>query len=245
MLAARIDSMNGKEPAFKKFWRKHFGLPSVIDLGWNEYNALEMADFTDEPKGKTWEDYYAYMKETYPVRYFFNETLPKFLTRKIWWNFSIPAEKLRYFLVSHLIPSRRYHMLDLRQEGGYRYGWNDVPEKMLYAMFNLLGEYLSKEEPNDLTQWYTQEQIDADAGYTAQQNDILEARAIHHWWTVQRKEDAKEKDRLLTLWSSARKAKDPKKEEYWTQMRKMDEDAETKTDEMIARLMKIRRTLWT
>lgn len=237
--------MYGKESVFRKFCRKYFGLPSVIELGWNDCNALEMAEFSDEPKGKTWEDYDAYMKKTYPTRFFFNKTLPKFLRYKIWFKLSIPAEKIRYFLVSHLIPSRRYHMLDLRQEGGYQYGWNDVPEKMLYAIFNLLGEYVTKEEPHDLTQWYTQEQIDADEGLTAQQNSILEARAIHHWWTVERKENEKERARLLTLWADARKTKDPKKEEYWIQMHKMDEDAETKTDEMIARLMKIRRTLWT
>lgn len=236
--------MEGREPNYKKILRKYFGLPTVMELGWAEYNALESAEFSDEPKGKTWEDYYTHMKKTYPVRYWFNRTLPKFLTRKLWWKISIPAEKLRYFLVSHLVPSRRYHMLDLRQEGGYRYGWNDVPEKMLYAMFNLLGEYVTKEEPHDLTKWHSQEEIDADPGFSSQQNAILEAHAIHRWWTVERKEDQKKRDELLTLWADSRKKKDPKKEEYWVQMKQMDEDAETKTDEMIARLMKIRGTLW-
>jgi len=193
VISSRIDYMYGEESSFKKFWRKHFGLPTVIELGWSDHNALEMAEFSDEPKGKTWEDYYAHMKQLYPFRYFINETLPDFLKHKIWWRFSIPAEKLRYFLVSHLIPSRRYHMLDLRQKNGYRYGWSDTPERMMYAMFNLLDQYITKEEPYDLTESYSKEEIDADTALTIQQNNLIEARTIHHWWTVER---TKEKTQL-------------------------------------------------
>lgn len=238
-------SINEEDSFYKKFWRKYFGLPTVVELGWNDCNALEMREFSDEPKGKTWEDYYAHMKETYPVRYFFNETIPQFLKRKIWWTFSIPINKLYYFLVSHLIPSRRYHMLDLRQKGGYRYGWEDVPEKMLYAMFNLLGEYINKESHCDLTKWHTQEEIDTDPQLSHQHNEMLEAYEIYHWWTVGRIEEQNKRNELSHIWCKARKNKDPKKQEYWDQMNQMDKDFETKTDEMIARLMKIRRTLWT
>jgi hypothetical protein len=116
---------------------------------------------------------------------------------------------------------------------------------MLYAMFNLLGEYLNEEHPHDLTQWYTREQIEADAGYKAQQDAIDEARAIYHWWTVTKQEDEKAHTDMLSTWHTAKKAKDPKVEEYWELMHKMEADNEAKTDEMIARLMKIRRTLWT
>lgn len=224
----------------KRWWK----LPSPVDLGWSEYNALEDAEWSDEPKGKTWQDWHAHVKSKYPVHYFLVETVPDWFRTKIWWPIKHPAERLHYWLVSHLIPSRRYHMLDLRQKNGYRYGWQDVPEKMLYAMFNLLGEYL-EEGPNDLTQWYTREQIEADEGMKAQQDAIDEARAIYHWWTVEKPANEKARDGMLHTWASAKKAKDPKKQEYWDTMQKMEEDNEAKTDEMIARLMKIRRTLWT
>jgi len=227
------------------FFRKLLKLPSPVDLGWSEYNALEDEDFSDEPQGKTWQDWHRTVKQMHPVKYFLAETLADWVRYKVWFPVKRPFSKAHYWLVSHLVPSRRYHMLDLRQEGGYQYGWQDVPEKMLYAMFNLLGEYLNKEEPNDLTQWYSREEIEANEGYKAQQDAIDEARAIYHWWTVGRKEEQKAKDEMQSLWWAAKKAKDPKKEEYWEKMQKMDDDMETKTDEMIARLMKIRRTLWT
>lgn len=230
--------------AYDKRNKKWYSLPSPVDLGWSEYNALEDSDWSDEPKGKTWQDWHAHVKAHYPIKYFLVESLPTFLRRKVWWPIKHPAERLRYWLVSHLIPSRRYHMLDLRQEGGYRYGWRDVPEKMLYAMFNLLGEYL-EEGPNDLTQWYTREQIEADEGYKAQQDAIDEARAIHHWWTVEKPAAEKAREVMLSLWHSSKKAKGPRTQEYWDKMRTMEEEQEAKTDEMIARLMKIRRTLWT
>lgn len=224
----------------KRWWK----LPSPVDLGWSEYNALEDEDWSDEPQGKTWQDWHAHVKKHYPIHYFLVESLPTFLRRKVWWPIKHPAERLRYWLVSHLVPSRRYHMLDLRQKDGYRYGWQDVPEKMLYAMFNLLGEYL-EEGVNDLTQWYTREQIEADEGYKAQQDAIDEARAIYHWWTVEKPAAEKAHTEMLSLWHKSKKAKDPRTEEYWKTMQKMEDDNEAKIDEMIARLMKIRRTLWT
>jgi hypothetical protein len=227
------------------FLRKLFKLPSPVDLGWSEYNALEDEEFSDEPKGKTWQDWHRTVKQMHPVKYWIAETFGDWLRYSVWLPIKRPFEKAHYWLVSHIVPSRRYHMLDLRQPGGYQYGWQDVPEKMLYAMFNLLGEYLNKESPHDLTQWYTREQIEADAGLKKQQDDIEEARAIYHWWTVERKKEFEAKAELTSEWCAAKKAKAPNKEELWAAVRKMDEDLDKKEDEMIARLMKIRRTLWT
>lgn len=241
----RLDSLDGKERGWTKLKKKLFGLPSPIELGWSSHNALEDEEFSDEPQGKTWQDWHRHVKQLHPTKYFFVETLPKFFRYNVWWPIKRPIERSHYWLVSHLIPSRRYHMLDLRQEGGYRYGWQDVPEKMLYAMFNLLGEYLNKEQPYDLSDDYTEAQINADASLKHQYDALNEARAIYHWWTVGRKREEQEEAEIRNLWWEAKKAKDPKRDEYWQKLQKMKEDAETKTDEMIARLMKIRRGLWT
>jgi len=227
------------------FFRKLFKLPSPIDLGWSEYNALEVEDFCDDPKGKTWEQWHQTVKKMHPVKYFFAETFADFVRYKIWFSIKNPFSKAHYWIVSHCVPSRRYHFLDLRQPNGYRYGWTDVPEKMLFAMFNLLGEYLNEEKPHDLTQWYTKEQIDTDEGLKRQQNKLEEARAIYHWWTVEREEEYARKSEMQNKWWTARKSKDPNREKYWEQLCQMDIDMEAKTDEMIGRLMKIRRSLWT
>lgn len=235
--------------------KKWLSLPSPVDLGWSDHNALEDADWSDEPKGKTWQDWHAHVKALHPVKYFLIETLTDFVKFKIWFPIKRPISDAHYWLVSHIVPSRRYHMLDLRQPIGkgelanidsYRYGWRDVPEKMLYAMFNLLGEYLNEEKPHDLTQWYTREQIEADEGFKSQQDAIDEARAIYHWWTVGKKEEEKAQSDEQHLWWMAKKAKKlDEAKVHWDKMREMEEANEAKVDEMIARLMKIRRTLWT
>jgi hypothetical protein len=227
------------------FLRKLFKLPSPVELGWSEYNALEDAEFSDEPKGKTWQDWHATVKQMHPVKYWIAETFGDFVRYKIWLRLTRPFKDAHYWFVSHFVPSRRYHLLDLRQKGGYRYGWQDVPEKMLYAMFNLLGEYLNKEEPHDLTQWYTREQIEADEGMKRQQAEIEEARAIYKWWTQGRKEEEDVYGKLLHDWAEARRNKASNRDHLWELLQNHKEYQENKTDEMIARLMKIRRSLWT
>jgi hypothetical protein len=233
------------------FFRNLLKLPSPVDLGWSKTNALESSLFSDEPKGKTWEDWRATVKEIHPVKYWLAETAPDFVRYNVWLPVARPVENARYWIVSHLIPSRRYHMLDLRQacikgsQDCYRYGWADVPEKMLYAMFNLLGEYLDKEKPADLALHYTHEQIEADPHFKAQQEAFKEAQAIYYWWTEGRHEEAALCNKLIDNWITAKKNKAENREQlrelYYAQ-EKINED---KVEEMITRLMKIRRTLWT
>lgn len=242
-IARALSDLKGEDRP-PNFWKKLVTLPSPRQLGWAKSNALEDEDFSDEPKGKTWQDWHRHVKQLHPTKYFIVETVPKFIRRKLWWPLKHRVDSLYYRIVSHIIPSRRYHMLDLRQEGGYRYGWQDVPEKMLYAMFNLLGEYLNQEQPSDLTDHYTDEQIEADANLKMQQGALSEARAIYHWWTVGRKQEEEAIDVVRNLWYQNRKVVGVR-EEHWEKFKAMETAYEEKTEEMIARLMKIRRSLWT
>lgn len=233
------------------FFKRLFKLPGPRDLGMSEVDALQSREFTPDCKGPTWEDWHIKVKQMHPVKYFFLETVKYFFLRKIWWKFFNPIKEFYYFLSSHLIPSRRYHFLDLRQPYNtdhidhYRYGWADVPEKMLYAMFNLLGEYLHKERPHDLSLHYSREEINKNPGFKAQQDAIDEARAIYHWWTVERKSDYKIYNNLLHEWCEQRTKDKVIAKKIYIEMKDKEEFIENKTDEMVLRLMKIRRTLWT
>lgn len=233
------------------FFKNLFKLPGPRELGMSEYDALESRDFTPDCHGPTWEDWHEKVKSLHPVKYWFLETAYKFLLKNFWWKISMPVSKLRYWLTSHIVPSRRYHLLDLRQPhnadgiDNYRYGWQDVPDKMLYAIFNLLGEYLNKEKPHDLMLYYSKEQIDADAGFKSQQDALDEARSIYFWWNTERKLDYKKYNQLLSDWSSVRKNDRLKSDMLFKQLKEQEDYIENKTDEMILRLMKIRRTLWT
>jgi hypothetical protein len=204
-------------------------------------------------RGKTWEDWHETVQKMHPVKYFIAETATDFLQQKIWWRLKHPVEKFHYWFVSHFVPSRRYHMLDLRQPcpkgemnvDCYKYGWRDVDARMLFAMFNLLNEFVTGELPH----YYcpTEEDVAKDPTLKEQRNVVLEVNAIHHWWNVTRKEDHRAYDSLLHQWSQIRKISGKTEEaaRLFKILGTVEKDNEDKVDEMIARLMKIRRSLWT
>jgi hypothetical protein len=238
------------------YFNKWFKIPGPADLGMSENNNAMGSDLFPQDGIETWENYYARVQKEYPVRFFFASILPGFL-RHIWRRVATPVEDAIYWFKCHTLTSHRFHLLDLRQPRQskdvvnydcYRYGWCDVPEKMLYAIFNLLGEYL-EEGPHDLTQWYSREEINADAGYKSQQDAIEEARAIHHWWLVTRKEERAAHDKKLSEWSDLqhndKTRHNGEADKAFKELDQIKDANEAKIDEMIARLMKIRRTLWT
>lgn len=238
----------------KSYMKNYLKLPGPKELGRSDHNALPIREWCDDERVYCWEDYRKEVKQLYPIRYWLNETMPMFINKLIWWKFKHFVEGIRYYLLSHLVPSRRYHMLDLRQPCDkneienldcYRYGWVDVDKKMLYAIFNLLGEYLNKEEPYDLRTDHSEEEINNDPCLRQQAENLDEAKFIWHWWTVDRKIDYKYAGELLTFWSEARQNKDPNVKELWEKLQENDKYLEDKEEEMIARLMKIRKGLWT
>jgi hypothetical protein len=227
------------------FFRKLLRLPGAIELGKSDCDALPSRDFTPDCEGYTWEDWHKDVKEKYPIKYFFAETASDFIKYKLWFPIYKPIDKTKYWLISHIIPNKRYHMLDLRQPNNeyeidiYRYGWCDVPEKMLFAMFNLLDQFVKHELP----QYYCppEEEIEL----KSQRDTYLEILEIHKWWTYDRKIEYKAFSDIRSEWSELHRARDPKAKELWDKMHVMEAAFENKTDEMISRLMKIRRNLWT
>ncbi len=237
--------------------RKFFKLPSPVDLGMSKHNALPSRDFTPSCKGPTWEDYYAEVKKLHPIKYFLVETLPDFWRYKIWYKCTRPFTDAYYWIVSHFIPSRKYHMLDLRQpkmrngienQDAYRYGWHDVPEKMVYAMMNLLDSYLIDECPekyHDPSVSYSLEEIEADEGLKHQYHNLTEARAISHWWNNERNKETTKRIELLQKWSAAHRACSPEADKLSEELWAHEKFCDDKLEEMLIRLIKIRPSLWT
>lgn len=224
------------------FFRKLLRLPDPKDLGMSNSNCLPSREFTPDCDGPTWEDWDIKVKAKFPIKYFFAETLIDFVRFKLWLPIYRPLDEAHYWLVSHTI--RRYHILDLRQpknEYGvdeYRYGWRDVPEAMLYAIFNLLDQFVKHELPN----FYCPPEEDIEN--KIQRDTYFEILAIHKWWFEDRKREYQEFSNCRTEWHKLHKVGDPHTDEIWNEMNKMHENFENKTDEMIARLMKVRRSLW-
>lgn len=223
-------------------WQRFFRLPSPVELGWSEYNALESREFSDETQGKTWEDWREYCYKNYPVRYFFAETLHDFLRYKVWLRISRPVSDGWYWLKCHTLPSYRYHMLDLRQPD-YKYGWQDIDHRMQYAMFNLLNLFVKDEMPN----YYipTEDDVKKDPSLARQREAALEVLLIHFWWNTERAKEEKAITDKTTEWYDAKKMKAYNKKMLWEELQRLKKDFEEKEDDMFNRLVKVRRSLWT
>lgn len=228
----------------EKLW-KIFQLPSPKELGWSDSNALPVALFKqandDTP---TWEDWDNKMRKEYPIRYFFAETLPFWFKTRIRRH----VKDTIYFFKCHLLPSHRYHFLDLRQpkkkgKYSYRWGWLDSDSKMVYALFNILNTFVEEELPNMYCP--SEEDVNANPYMASQRNHYLEIKAIHYWWNIERERHIQLHDDLLNRWSTAKQTRDPAEHQLWDELQKMEAAAEIKEDEMIGRLIKIRRSLWT
>lgn len=127
----------------------------------------------------------------------------------------------------------RYHIIDLRRhgDGEYRWGWIDRDWAMYLACFHLLCDFVENEDPevgtrtldsyrpdwvkND-SEWLGVEQVQA------QIDDDAEIRALYDWWKRGRAEDHKRYE--ASDWSY-----------------KVREELDAKDDEMLMRLMKVRR----
>ena len=142
----------------------------------------------------------------------------------------------------------RYHLLDLRQpkvkgEPGYRYGWLDSDTKMVYALFNILNQYVENEMPHHYCP--SEEDVQAEPFLLTQRSNYLEVKNLHYWWNVGRKREEKKYLELLHVWSQAKLDQNPSEHQLWLELKKIEQANDDKLDEMITRLIKIRRSLWT
>ena len=119
---------------FKKLIRKIFN--------WKVPTALPSEMFTHEPGELTWEQWRINQRSKYPIRFFICETFPRKLNYLL-----MRFVNFIYWIKCHTI--KKYHLLDLRQPNGsyydYRYGYRDIVDKIIFANFNLLSEYIEKE----------------------------------------------------------------------------------------------------
>lgn len=221
--------------------KKILSLPSVVDLGWSETEALPMRSFQPDVQGYTWEDYHEKMKQEYPVLYFLNMTLPRFVAVK----FVMPLRELKYYVQDHLI--RRTHLLDLRQSSttigcdDYRGGYLDPRQAILYACMNSLGRFLKESDAENHLAWMERKLTELPADSTDRKifedNCALyrEALNIDYWWSMARKIDF---EQLSTEQSNART-----EEEKRAVYKKWDA-FELWEDKMLHRLINIRMSLW-
>lgn len=222
--------------------RKLVKPPTPVELGRTKHNALPSRMFDPFEAKFCWEDWEEEVKREYPVRYFLGKTVPHWFAVKI-------TMRLRDWKWKIIDFFKRPHMLDMRYPGEYGGGYVDPCHAMLVANFKLLGKYIA-EEPYNLRDDYSDEEID-DQGLRAQQDHYDEAMALWRYWTVERKE--LEAGRYASYDKMKQAGKEGDKERYeelreeW--LSEKDEygrdERDRVEDEMLGRLIKIRRGLWT
>lgn len=241
------------------YFRRWFKFPSPKELGMSEHDcAMPSNLFPNENNDRpTWEMFYARLKHDYPVKFFFASTLPDFIhmtyLKLIGWR----LRDFKCWVESFFL--RRDHLLDLRQPDKdtnsvdyYRHGWLETDHKILFSVFNCLTDFVEHQMDNFYRP--SDEEVEKDdgtpgnyqyAGLRKQRGVHDEIMAIYHWWLNTRKQDAATRDELLHKWSKCRRSKNPETKRLWDEFHAKEEANEREEDEMIARLMKIRRHLWT
>jgi len=228
-------------PMYKLKIPKFLQLPTVVELGKSEHNFLPSRRFNKFEKGYCWEDYDKEMKEKYPIRFFINKELRTWLVVHL----RMPIENSLYWIESYLI--RKDHLIDLRMpdvvEDYYKWGYMDARDKIYFACFRVLKDYIEKEKPTNLREHYSPEEINNDPGMKAQQDCYDEAQRIYRYFMGGRKEW---QDRIDALFKKAKSAETEKEADrlmnIWLKETAKFEEGE---DEIFVSLMKIRRGLWT
>jgi|SRR5579859_1900033 len=234
------------------YFSEFFKIPGPKELGMSDYNNAMGIDLFPQEGVETWEDYYRKIKKEFPIRYFIASSVPCFFMDR-WRQFYRPISDFIYWVKCHTLSSYKFHLLDLRQPLSknkianldcYRYGYADISDRMLYALFNLLKMYLDK-EPYDLSQHYSLEEINNDPSLKIQYDNLIEAKAIYHWWSVEKfAEQQKYYDQLET-WSNSRKSNKKEVADLeFSKLHQIEKENENKVEEMAHRLLKIRKYLW-
>lgn len=236
------------------YFNKFFKIPGPKALGMSDTDyAMPSEFFRNNSTEATWEDYYSKIKKEYPIRYFLSSTIPNFF-QDMYVNITAPIRESLWFVKYHLIPKYRYHWLDLRQPknvmdtNSYRYGWRDTDSRMVYAMMNLLVQFVEEEMPEG---YYvpSDEEAANDPGLKIQRENYLEFMEIYKFW----KEDQFLLDNARkvaqTAWYNKHKAskgdKSPELESLRLQLEQAEKICDITLDMMLHRLINIRHCLWT
>jgi hypothetical protein len=225
----------------QSLWKKYVALPSPVDLGRSERNALPLRQFDSDTDDYTWENWRDEVRAKHPARYFLIETLGGALR-----GYRYRADRHLYRIKCAVLPSHRFHLVDLRKadpDGRYTHGYCEPTTVLLWCSFYALGLYMAETEGGiDPATWLDPESLASESGQF-QKKVYDESRALWAWWTKGQKEELEASDREHVAAKALPRG--PEREEAirsWA-LRKVELDA--KPALMLARLAAISPGLWT
>lgn len=171
-----------------------------------------------------WEEWEAKTKKERPVAYFFRESLPLFFLRS--WDRFVHEPwywmKCRFWY--------RYNVVRIKTLPPT---WCDRDEVLLHAAFQILTDYVEREQPWEFTA--TPEEIQEAYGgpdecHPSRLQSAAELKSLYHWWTVER---------------LARKEPEDTGRDWGQKLLAAEKQWNEEDDANLKRLIDIRQTLWT
>jgi hypothetical protein len=216
----------------------------------NHANVMPSRMLPNRPGETTWEDYEERLAREYPVRYFIASTVPDFFSN-LWRKLIRKPVAVVFWLKCHLIPRHRYHLVDVRQpkdpvsgEPGYSHGWLDADWKIVYALMNILVDFIE----NEHKYVPTKEEAESDPSFKSQLDAYNEMMAIYRFWTVEQYEMNAKATELQDAWWSCRRNRsldDEESRKLYDAMNEYDAMRDAKLNEMLHRLIDVRGSMWT
>jgi hypothetical protein len=176
-----------------------------------------------------------------------------------------------YWLRTHTY--NRYHIIDLRGQGDYKWGWIDRSHAMYLACFKLLQDFVEQEDPTiGLRGEEAYRGKPTDEFYVSDEEwnkyhkpsidhqlaNEREVRVLYDWWKTGRKQEFEALDKILDGYHRSfddmfKPCSDkpglfeyvPDPDPRWEAWKAEHDRLEAKDEEMLQRLMKVRQTLWT
>lgn len=209
--------------------------PGPKELGKSAHNALPLRSITPFTEEYCWEDWRRDVKKDYPIRYFLTQTVSLWFFVKI----IMPIQNLYWHLKDRFITKN--YLVDIRQGYNgfdcYHSRYIDGSEKILFACFNILRDFIKH---GLLSKQYS---IYSNSSY--EQKVIYdEALDIYDYWIFEREREYKAVDDLFIKFTEM--SKNDKDEHIKAKKAWINAEGEfSKTeDNMLIRLVKIRRSLW-
>ena len=220
---------------------KIFSPPGPYKLGMSDvYENLPSKFFNNgNNSGPTWEDWEERVKKEYSIRYFIYFTFFSWIKRLYIRLIDNPL----YWLKCHLLSKYKYHIIDLREPRGpkaYRYGFIDTDMRMYLAIFALFNDFVK----NSNLYCPSEEEVEKDQYLLPERQLFLEIKYIHYWYNVERVKNKELEEETLNQWFNAKNVSPELEGELWKKLNDLQQANQVKEDEMIIRLMKIRRSLW-
>lgn len=218
---------------FTKLIRKIFN--------WKVPTALPSEMFCHEPGELTWEQWRINQKSKYPIRFFICETFPRKINSLL-----MRLVNFIYWIKCHTI--KKYHLLDLRQPNGsyydYRYGYRDIVDKIIFANFNLLSEYIEKElEGQYKAEEFLAQIKEIEDVSPAQIRSLEKAIELYKWWNNDL--PAMQNYYSEVLNTNFRKLGKEEKERLYKRIWEMQCEIDDAINLKLKEIIDIRLTMWT